>query len=312
GNRGMPRPRPPFPAQSGLWGKPTIINNVKTYANIHWIIDKGSDWFSSIGTETCKGTAIFSLTGKVSNSGIVEVPMGITLREIIFGIGGGIPGGKPFKAVQTGGPSGGCLPADLLDTPVDFDSLKAAGSMMGSGGMVVMDDETCIVDLARYFVDFATKESCGECAPCRLGTNQMLDILNDIVAGKGEMEDIDLLISMAEGIKKGSLCGLGQTAPNPILTTLKYFRKEYEEHIIDKKCRARVCKELIYFDILADKCTGCHICFKSCPVNAITGEPKQIHEIDQQLCIKCGICFEKCPTKFAAIEKYEGNKVMED
>jgi NADH-quinone oxidoreductase subunit F/NADP-reducing hydrogenase subunit HndC len=311
GERGMPRPRPPFPAQSGLWGYPTIINNVKTYSNLRWIINKGSAWFSGIGTETCKGTAIFSLTGKVSNSGIVEVPMGITLREIIFEIGGGIPGGKPFKAVQTGGPSGGCLPAELLDTPVDFDSLREAGSMMGSGGMVVMDDDTCIVDLARYFVDFATKESCGECAPCRLGTNQMLDILTDIVEGKGEMEDLDLLESMGMGIKKGSLCGLGQTAPNPILTTLKYFREEYEEHIIHKRCRAKVCKELIHFDILADKCTGCHICFKSCPTAAISGDPKQIHLIDQELCIKCGICFEKCPPKFGAIEKYEGNKVME-
>jgi NADH-quinone oxidoreductase subunit F/NADP-reducing hydrogenase subunit HndC len=311
GERGMPRPRPPFPAQSGLWGYPTIINNVKTYSNLRWIINKGSAWFSGIGTETCKGTAIFSLTGKVSNSGIVEVPMGITLREIIFEIGGGIPGGKPFKAVQTGGPSGGCLPAELLDTPVDFDSLREAGSMMGSGGMVVMDDDTCIVDLARYFVDFATKESCGECAPCRLGTNQMLDILTDIVEGKGEMEDLDLLESMGMGIKKGSLCGLGQTAPNPILTTLKYFREEYEEHIIHKRCRAKVCKELIHFDILADKCTGCHICFKSCPTAAISGDPKQIHLIDQELCIKCGICFEKCPPKFGAIEKYEGSKVME-
>ncbi len=312
GNRGMPRPRPPFPAQSGLWGKPSIINNVKTYSSIHWIISKGSDWFSGIGTETCKGTAIFSLTGKVSNSGIVEVPMGTTLREIIFEIGGGIPGGKPFRAVQTGGPSGGCLPADMLDTPVDFDSLNAAGSMMGSGGMVVMDDETCIVDLARYFVDFGTKESCGECAPCRLGTKQMLKILEDIVEGKGKIEDLDLLEDLGKGIKAGSLCGLGQTAPNPILTTIKYFRKEYEEHIIDKKCRAKVCKELINFDILPDKCTGCHICFKACPVDAISGDPKQIHEIDQELCIKCGLCLEKCPSKFNAIEKYVGSKVMEE
>ncbi len=312
GKRGMPRPRPPFPAQSGLWGKPTLISNVKTYANIRWIVNKGADWFAGIGTEGCKGTAIFSLTGKIANSGIVEVPMGITLREIIYGIGGGIPGGKPFKAVQTGGPSGGCLPAELLDTPVDFDSLKAAGSMMGSGGMVVVDEDTCIVDLARYFVDFATKESCGECAPCRLGTNQMLDILNDIVEGKGEMEDIDILESLGMGIKKGSLCGLGQTAPNPVLTTLKYFREEYEEHIIEKKCRAKVCKDLIHFIIMPDRCTGCHICTKVCPVNAISGDPKQIHEIDQELCIKCGLCFEKCPPKFGAIEKNYGSKVMED
>lgn len=311
GERGMPRPRPPFPAQSGLWGYPTIINNVKTYSSLKWIISKGAGWFSSIGTETCKGTAIFSLTGKVSNSGIVEVPMGITLREIIFGIGGGIPGNKPFKAVQTGGPSGGCLPADMLDTPVDFDSLKEAGSMMGSGGMVVMDDDTCIVDLARYFVDFGQKESCGECAPCRLGTKQMYDILEDICQGKGSIEDLDLLEEMGKGIKAGSLCGLGQTAPNPVLSTLRYFRDEYIEHVVDKKCRSRVCKELKYYEILPDKCTGCHICFKACPVDAITGDPKQIHLINQELCIKCGMCLEKCPPKFNAIEVYPGNKILE-
>ncbi len=312
GERGMPRPRPPFPAQSGLWGYPTIINNVKTYSNLRWIIGKGSKWFSGIGTESCKGTAIFSLTGKVSNSGIVEVPMGITLREIIYGIGGGIPGNKPFKAVQTGGPSGGCLPADMLDTPVDFDSLKEAGSMMGSGGMVVMDDETCIVDLARYFVDFGQKESCGECAPCRLGTKQMYDILEDITNGKATLEDLKLLEELGAGIKMGSLCGLGQTAPNPVLSTLRYFRDEYIEHVVDKKCKSKVCKELKYYEILEDKCTGCHICFKACPVDAITGNPKDIHLIDQELCIKCGMCLEKCPTKFSAIEVYPGNKIMEE
>ena len=311
GKRGMPRPRPPFPAQSGLWGYPTIINNVKTYASLKWIINKGSEWFSSIGTESCKGTAIFSLTGKVSNSGIVEVPMGITLREIIFGIGDGIPGNKPFKAVQTGGPSGGCLPSYMLDTPVDFDSLKEAGSMMGSGGMVVMDEDTCIVDLARYFVDFGQKESCGECAPCRLGTRQMYDILEDITSGQATMDDIKLLEELGEGIKKGSLCGLGQTAPNPVLSTLKYFRDEYIEHVVDKKCRSRVCKELKYYEILEEKCTGCHICFKVCPVDAISGDPKQIHRINQDLCIKCGMCLEKCPPKFNAIEVYPGSKIKE-
>jgi len=307
----MPRPRPPFPAQSGLWGKPTTINNVKTYASIPWIMEKGSKWFSGIGTDKCKGTAIFSLTGKVCNSGIVEVPMGITLREIIFGIGGGVPGGKSFKAVQTGGPSGGCLPAELLDTPVDFDSLRAAGSMMGSGGMVVIDEETCMIDLARYFVDFGTKESCGKCTPCRLGTKQMLDILNAIIAGKGTLTDIAVLEALGEGIKKGSLCGLGQTAPNPVLTTIRYFRKEYEEHVLHKKCRAKVCKALIRFEILADKCTGCHLCSKACPVGAISGNPKQIHEINQELCIKCGLCLEKCPPRFSAIEKHSGTSTVE-
>jgi len=312
GERGMPRPRPPFPAQSGLWGCPTIINNVKTYSSLKWIINKGSGWFSEIGTDTCKGTAVFSLTGKVSNSGIVEVPMGITLHEIIYGIGGGIPGDRPFKAVQTGGPSGGCLPAELLDTPVDFDSLKKAGSMMGSGGMVVMDDDTCIVDLAKYFVDFGQKESCGECAPCRLGTRQMYDVLEDICQGKGTLEDLGLLEELGKGIQAGSLCGLGQTAPNPVLSTLKYFRHEYIEHIRDKKCRARVCNELKHYEILPEKCTGCHICFKACPVDAISGKPKEIHEIDQELCIKCGICMEKCPDKFSAIELYAGLKIMEE
>ncbi len=308
GSRGMPRPRPPFPAISGLWGKPTIINNVETLASVARIMQNDAAWFSQYGTEKSKGTKTFALVGKIKNTGLIEVPLGISLREIIFDIGGGIPNNKKFKAVQTGGPSGGCIPAHLLDIAVDYDSLMQAGTIMGSGGLVVMDEDTCMVDVARYFLDFAHKESCGECAPCRLGTKQMLDILEDITSGKGSIEDIDLLESLGDGIKKGSLCGLGQTAPNPVLTTLKYFRDEYEDHIVNKKCVAKVCRDLKYYDILVDKCTGCHICFKACPVTAISGNPKDIHVIDQSLCIKCGMCLDKCPVKFNAIECYAGNK----
>lgn len=306
GKRGMPRHRPPFPAQSGLWGKPTLINNVKTYAYVPQIIVRGAEWFSSIGTKNSKGTAVFALTGKVANCGLIEVPMGISLREITYGIGGGIPDGKEFKAVQTGGPSGGCLPAALLDSPVDFESLTAAGSIMGSGGMVVMDEDTCMVDIARYFLDFTRKESCGECVPCRLGTKQMLDILEDITQGKGKPEDIDLLVELGEAVKLGSLCGLGQTAPNPVLTTIRYFRKEYEAHINEKRCPAKVCKALISYRIWPDKCKGCMLCLKVCPAEAITGERKQVHVIDQSKCTKCGMCFERCPPKFSAIECVSG------
>jgi NADH:ubiquinone oxidoreductase subunit F (NADH-binding)/(2Fe-2S) ferredoxin/NAD-dependent dihydropyrimidine dehydrogenase PreA subunit len=306
GRRGMPRHRPPFPAISGLRGKPTLLNNVKTYTYVPLIINRGADWLASIGTETSKGTAVFALTGKVANCGLIEVPMGITPREIIFKIGGGIPEGKEFKAVQTGGPSGGCLPASHLDIPVDYDSLTAAGSIMGSGGMVVMDETTCMVDIARYFLDFTQKETCGECIPCRLGTKQMLDILVDITEGKGKPEDIDLLVDMGEAIKKGSLCGLGQTAPNPVLTTIRYFRDEYEAHINDKRCPALVCKALISYRINADKCKGCTICAKSCPTDAIIGEKKQVHVIDQSKCIRCGMCLEKCPKKFRAVDCIAG------
>jgi len=301
GNRGMPRSRPPYPAVSGLFGKPTLLNNVKTFANIPLIINNGAEWFASIGTENSKGTAVFALTGKIANSGLVEVPMGVTLREIIFDIGGGILDGKEFKAVQTGGPSGGCLPESFLDTPVDYDSLIAAGSMMGSGGMVVLDQDTCMVDMARYFLDFTEKESCGKCVPCRLGTKQMLTILEDITEGRGKPEDINLLEELAIGVKNGSLCGLGQTAPNPVLTTLKYFRDEYEAHIFHKTCPAKQCKEFITYHIL-DSCIGCGLCLRNCSANAISGEPKKLHWIDQELCHKCGVCYEVCPPKFFSVE----------
>jgi NADH:ubiquinone oxidoreductase subunit F (NADH-binding)/(2Fe-2S) ferredoxin len=301
GNRGFPRSRPPYPAVSGLYGKPTLLNNVKTYANIPLIINNGADWFSNIGSENSKGTAVFALTGKIANSGLVEVPMGVTLREIIFEIGGGILDGKEFKAVQTGGPSGGCLPESFLDTPVDYDSLIAAGSMMGSGGMVVLDQDTCMVDVARYFLDFTEKESCGKCVPCRLGTKQMLTILEDIIEGRGVPEDIDLLEELADGVKSGSLCGLGQTAPNPVLTTLRYFREEYEAHIYDNACPAKKCKEFITYHIL-DSCIGCGLCLRNCSSDAIIGEPKKLHWIEQELCHKCGVCYEVCPPKFFSVE----------
>ena len=303
GKRGMPKPLPrPRTTEVGLWDKPSLLNNVKTYANIRWIINKGADWFAGIGTEKSKGTAIFSLTGKVANCGLIEVPMGTTLREIVYEIGGGIPGGKAFKAVQTGGPSGGCLPASLLDTPVDFDSLTTVGSIMGSGGMVVMDEDTCMVDVARYFLDFTQKETCGQCSLCTLGTLQMLEILNTITGGEGKPEDIDLLIELGEAIKMGSICGLGQSAPNPVLTTIRYFRDEYEAHIYEKKCPARVCRELISYRILPAKCKACLICLRECPVEAISGGKRQVHVIDQNKCIRCGVCLTVCPERFSAVE----------
>jgi NADH:ubiquinone oxidoreductase subunit F (NADH-binding)/ferredoxin/(2Fe-2S) ferredoxin len=307
GKRGMPKASPrPRTTEKGLFDKPTILNNVKTYAYVPQIIIKGAKWFANIGTQKSKGTAVFALTGKVANCGLIEVPMGITLREIIFSIGGGIPNGKKLKAVQTGGPSGGCLPESLLDSPVDYESLTAAGSIMGSGGMVVMDEDTCMVDIARYFIDFTQKESCGECVPCRLGTKQMLDILEDITKGKGKLKDIDLLVEIGDAVKKSSLCGLGQTAPNPVLTTIRYFREEYEAHIKERRCPAKVCRALISYRILADKCKGCGLCLKSCPSKAITGERKKAHVIDQSKCIKCGMCLESCPKKFTAVERVSG------
>ncbi|MDQ7778229.1 MAG: NADH-quinone oxidoreductase subunit NuoF [Planctomycetota bacterium] len=306
GKRGMPRPRPPFPAVSGLWGKPTVINNVETLASVALILQNGAAWYAQAGTEKSRGTKTFALAGKVKCTGLIEVPFGIKLRDVVYGIGGGILNDKEFKAVQTGGPSGGCLPAAWLESPVDYESLAAAGSIVGSGGMVVMDEDNCMVDVARYFLDFTQKESCGECVPCRLGTKQMLDILKDITAGKGRPGDIELLLELAEGIKRGSLCGLGQTAPNPVLTTVKYFRSEYEAHIHEKKCPARVCKPLIHYRILTDKCKGCGLCLKNCPATAITGENKKIHVVDQSKCVKCGVCLEKCPRKFSAVECVPG------
>jgi NADH-quinone oxidoreductase subunit F len=312
GRRAFPVSRPPYPAEKGLWGKPTNINNVETWANVPLIISKGAEWYSQIGTKTSKGTKIFSLVGKINNTGLVEVPMGITLREIIFEIGGGIPNGKKFKAVQTGGPSGGCIPEKLLDLPIDFESLTEAGSMMGSGGMIVMDEDTCMVDVARYFLTFTQHESCGKCVPCRIGTRQMVEILNRIVKGEGESDDIRKLEELAQAVKKGSLCGLGQTAPNPVLTTLRYFREEYEAHIYEKKCPAKVCTELIAYYILPEKCVGCLLCLKNCPVEAISGERKKVHIIDQEKCIKCGMCFEVCPPKVKAVVKLTGKKELED
>ena len=301
GRRGEPRPRPPFPAVKGLFGKPTLLNNVETYANITQIILKGASWFSSIGTENSKGTKVFALGGNINNVGLVEAPMGITLREIVYDIGGGIPNGKEFKAAQTGGPSGGCLPAEHLDTPIDFESLSAIGSMMGSGGLIVMDESTCMVNLARFFLDFTVDESCGKCPPCRIGTKRMLEILDRIVNGKGEEGDIEKLEKLAMNIKRSSLCGLGQTAPNPVLSTLKYYRHEYEAHIKDKKCPAGECKAMTQVTIDPEKCKGCSACSRKCPVNAISGEIKQPFVIDQEKCIKCGVCIATCP--FKAIER---------
>jgi NADH:ubiquinone oxidoreductase subunit F (NADH-binding)/(2Fe-2S) ferredoxin/NAD-dependent dihydropyrimidine dehydrogenase PreA subunit len=309
GKRGMPRPRPPFPATSGLWGKPTTINNVKSLATVPVIISNGAKWYAGIGTEKSKGTCVFALTGKIANSGLIEVPMGIKLRDIIYEIGGGIPGGKKFKAVQTGGPSGGCLPEIYLDRSVDYESLTEAGSMMGSGGMVVMDEDTCMVDVARYFLSFTQAESCGKCVPCRVGTKQMLDILRRICDGHGMPEDIQTLQDLGQKIKAGSLCALGQTAPNPVLTTLRYFKDEYIAHIEEKRCPARVCNSLVNYYILPDKCQGCGICARECPAEAVTGGKRMVHIIDQEKCVKCGTCLEKCPPKFNAIVKVSGEKI---
>jgi NADP-reducing hydrogenase subunit HndC len=294
GNWGEPTPRPPFPAISGLWGKPTVINNVETLANVPVIISKGAQWFSGIGTSKSKGTKVFSLVGNVNNVGLVEVPMGITLKEIVFGIGGGIPQGRKFKAVQTGGPSGGCIPKELLDLPVDFDQLKKAGSIMGSGGMIVMDDRTCMVDVAKYFLSFLEEESCGKCVPCRVGVRRMREILEDISSGKGREGDVECLQQMAEAVKDGSLCGLGRTAPNPVLSTLRYFRDEYDAHVREKRCPAGVCKPLITYSIDQENCTGCGACLRVCPSQAVSGKKKKCHQILPDKCIKCGACFEVC------------------
>ena len=296
GKRGMPRPRPPFPAVKGLWEKPSNINNVETFANVPYIFRVGAEEYAKLGTEKSKGTKVFALTGKINNTGLAEVPMGITMREIIFDIGGGIIGGKKFKAVQIGSPSGGCIPEQLLDTPVDYDSLIAAGAMMGSGGLVVMDEETCMVDVAKFFLNFTQSESCGKCTPCREGTKRMLEMLEKITDGKGEDGDIEKLEKLASSIKAGALCALGQTAPNPILSTLRYFRDEYEAHIKEKRCPAGACHHLLTYKI-TDACKGCSLCAKNCPVNAISGEPKQKYVIDAAKCIKCGACLTKCPFK---------------
>ncbi len=301
GERGEPRPKPPFPAQKGAFAKPTIINNVGTFANVPQIIVKGADWFASMGTEKSKGTKVFALGGKINNPGLVEVPMGTSLREIVYKIGGGIPDGKAFKAAQTGGPSGGCIPVQHLDTPIDYDSLAAIGTMMGSGGLIVMDEDNCMVDIARFFLDFTVDESCGKCVPCRIGTRRMLEILEAIAEGNGKESDLDRLEQLGKNIKRTALCGLGQTAPNPVLSTLRYFKDEYLAHINEKRCPASACKELLSIVILEDKCVGCTLCAKRCPTDAISGEVKKAHVIDQDKCIKCGLCFDGC--KFDAIVK---------
>ncbi|HRU32013.1 MAG TPA: NADH-quinone oxidoreductase subunit NuoF, partial [bacterium] len=301
GGRGEPRPRPPYPANRGLWDSPTVINNVETLANISPIILNGAEWFSSTGTEKSKGTKVFALAGKVNNTGLIEVPFGTTLGEIIFDVGGGIPGGKKFKAAQTGGPSGGCIPAEYLDLPIDYESLKQIGAIVGSGGLIIMDEDTCMVDVARFFLEFTQSESCGKCPPCRVGTRKMLDILERIVNGEGEEGDIERLIELGEEIRRDSLCGLGQTAPNPVLSTIRFFRDEYEAHIREKRCPAKSCRALIAYQVIPDKCRGCGICARVCPVGAAQGKPREIYHIDTGLCIKCGDCFAKCP--FGAIEK---------
>ena len=301
GNRGEPRPRPPFPAVKGLFAAPTVLNNVETYANIPQIILNGADWFNQYGTEGSKGTKVFALGGKVNNTGLVEVPMGITLREVIDEIGGGVPNGKKFKAAQTGGPSGGCIPAKCYDVPIDYESLKAIGSMMGSGGMIVLDEDNCMVDIAKFYLGFTVSESCGKCTPCRIGTKRMLEILEKISAGRGELEDLDKLDELAHYIQANALCGLGQTAPNPILSTIEHFRDEYEAHIIDKRCPAGVCKALLNYEIDPEKCKGCTKCARNCPVGAISGAVKQPHVIDTSKCIKCGACMENCA--FGAISR---------
>ena len=301
GSRGEPRPRPPFPALKGLFQKPTILNNVETFANIPQIIVNGPEWFASMGTEKSKGTKVFALGGKINNTGLVEIPMGTTLREIVEEIGGGIPGGKKFKAAQTGGPSGGCIPAEHLDVPIDYDNLIAIGSMMGSGGLIIMDEDTCMVDIAKFFLEFTVDESCGKCTPCRIGTRRMLEILEKITKGQAEMEDLDRLEELCNHLKTSSLCALGQTAPNPVLSTLRYFRDEYIAHIVDKKCPAGVCKDLLHYKIDPDKCKGCTLCARTCPADAIIGSVREVHMINPEKCVKCGACMEKC--RFDAIYK---------
>lgn len=297
GRRGQPRVKPPYPAVSGLWGKPTLINNVETYANIAQIILKGAEWYSSIGTETSKGTKVFALGGNVNNVGLVEVPMGTTLREIIYDIGGGIPNGRDFKAAQTGGPSGGCISKEHLDTPIDYESLKEIGSMMGSGGLIVMDDTKCMVSLAKFYLEFTVDESCGKCTPCRIGTKRMLEILEKICAGNGTEKDLYKLEKLAINIKNASICGLGQSAPNPVLSTMKYFREEYKQHVIEKECKALECKAMAKIMINPEKCKGCGLCQRNCPVNAIEGEARETRVINQEKCIKCGTCLTSCPFK---------------
>ncbi|WP_279627276.1 NADH-quinone oxidoreductase subunit NuoF [Pseudolactococcus raffinolactis] len=299
GRRGEPRPKPPFPAVKGLFGQPTIVNNVETYANVPKIILEGPEWFASMGTEKSKGTKVFALGGKIENTGLVEIPLGTILREIVEDIGGGIPDGKQFKAAQTGGPSGGCIPIEHYDIPIDYDNLIEIGSMMGSGGLIVMDEGNCMVDIAKFFLEFTVEESCGKCVPCRIGTKRLLEILDKITMGKATLEDLDKMEELCDHIKGNSLCGLGQTAPNPVLSTLRYFRDEYVAHVVDKRCPAGVCKNLIRYEIIPDKCTGCTACARNCPVAAINGEVKKVHEIDQEICIKCGVCYDTC--RFDAI-----------
>jgi NADH:ubiquinone oxidoreductase subunit F (NADH-binding)/ferredoxin len=309
GERGMPRSRPPFPAQAGLWGKPTNINNVETWGNISAIFQRSGEWYASYGTEKSKGTKTFALAGKIKRTGLIEVPLGIPIKEVIYTVGGGILNDKKFKAVQAGGPSGGCIPASFMDLPVDYENLTRAGAIIGSGGMIVVDEDTCMVDLARYFLTFVQSESCGKCVPCRLGTKQMLDILTNICQGKGKPEDIDTLLRLAAQVKAGSLCGLGQTAPNPVLTTLRYFKDEYEAHIKEGRCPAQACAALTSYYILPEKCQGCGICLRDCPSKAIKGGKRMVHVVDQQKCVKCGTCLEVCPARFSAVVRMSGEKM---